>query len=320
MSDSAVRSCSLILTSTRIKRRENKRESDEDQRVGLCLPVAVSPDGDPAERRKEKRFEGLSSSTTTANLWLASAIATRNIKWREALRQKASCLFRGSLFPGKVPGSGGAGLHCRGDTLVLEDEEKHLSIVRLEGQESPGLKEQKFPAKSNRFPAKNRRFPPDLTDDFANDFGGIGSFNLALGPSIWHWVLQSGIGSFNLALGPSIWLFGSLNLAVDLSIWLWISQSGCGSLNLAVDLSIWLWISQSGCGSLNLAVDLSIWLWISQSGCGSLNLTLSHSIWHWTTGGTKFRGLEDSNLADGTKIQGLEDANGSLREFQTPWI
>ncbi|KOC64251.1 hypothetical protein WH47_12553 [Habropoda laboriosa] len=149
---------------------------------------------------------------------------------------------------------------------------------------------------------------------------GIGSFNLALGPSIWHWVLQSGIGSFNLALGPSIWLFGSLNLAVDLSIWLWISQSGCGSLNLAVDLSIWLWISQSGCGSLNLAVDLSIWLWISQSGCGSLNLTLSHSIWHWTTGGTKFRGLEDSNLADGTKIQGLEDANGSLREFQTPWI
>ncbi|KOC63760.1 hypothetical protein WH47_02786 [Habropoda laboriosa] len=49
------------------------------------------------------------------------------------------------FFPGKVPGSGGAGLHCRGDTLVLEDEEnpkmfgKHLSTLRLEGQESPGL-------------------------------------------------------------------------------------------------------------------------------------------------------------------------------------
>ncbi|KOC67142.1 hypothetical protein WH47_11799 [Habropoda laboriosa] len=42
------------------------------------------------------------------------------------------------FFPGKVPGSGGAGLHCQGDTLVLEDEETRRCL-RLEGQESPGL-------------------------------------------------------------------------------------------------------------------------------------------------------------------------------------
>lgn len=77
MSDSAVRRCSRLQHANKTPRTSQGLGGRVMRiRVGLCLPVAVSPDG---SRKGEKR------RTPLVLLTLASALATWNIKWRGSL-------------------------------------------------------------------------------------------------------------------------------------------------------------------------------------------------------------------------------------------
>lgn len=76
MSDSAVRRCSRLQHANKTPRTRQGLGGVMRIRVGLCLPVAVSPDG---SRKGENR------RTPLVLLTLASALATWNIKWRGSL-------------------------------------------------------------------------------------------------------------------------------------------------------------------------------------------------------------------------------------------